>query len=109
MPLVVGNVCIQLPQMLMTKGICFQLNEDMTFEYSMVEDHIHKEVLISNEDALLFRFKTESVPHFQQEVLQSFEECAFEISLSHCFSWPKTKKLKHIRITYDLLSIQLLG
>ena len=42
----------------------------MTFQDAVIEYEVGKEIILINQDTFLSVFKAESMPHFQQEVLQ---------------------------------------
>ena len=63
------QIHIQLRSILMAEFVYLQFHNDMTFQDAVIEYEVGKEIILINQDTLLPGFKTESMPHFQQEVL----------------------------------------
>ena len=76
---VIGDVCIELSEVLVGKGGGFQFNEYMALEYAVIEDEVDEKVLIADEDALLAGLEAETVAHFEQEVLEAVKKGVFEV------------------------------
>lgn len=64
------QIHIQLRSILMAELVYLQFHNNMTFQDAVIEYEVGKEIILINQDTFLSGFKAESMPHFQQEVLQ---------------------------------------
>lgn len=62
--LIVIDISFKLTYMFMPDLIGFQFDQDMAFQNAVVEYKINKEVLIPDDDPLLFGFKAKTVAQF---------------------------------------------
>jgi hypothetical protein len=53
----------------MAELVYLQFHNNMALQDAVIEHKVGKEIVLINQDTLLPSFKTESMPHFQQEVL----------------------------------------
>ena len=67
----------------MTEAVYFQLHDDMTFQDTVIEYKVSEIIVPVYQNAFLPGFKTESVPHLQQEVLQIVEDRLLQIVFSN--------------------------
>ena len=51
----------------------------MTFQDAVIEYKVGKEIILINQDTFLSGFKAESMPHFQQEVLQVVKDGLLQV------------------------------
>ena len=51
----------------------------MALEDAVVEDQVHEEMFITDEESLLSGFEAEAVAHLQQELLQAVEQAAVDV------------------------------
>ena len=66
----------------------------MALEHAVVEDEVHEEVLVADDDALLPGLEAKAVAHFEQGV--------FEIGLAHDIAGAQAEKLEDVGIADDL-------
>ena len=74
----------------------------MALEHAVVEDEVHKEVLITDEEALLPGLKAKAVAHFGEEVLEAVEQGVFEVGSAHDIAGAKAEELEDVGIADDL-------
>ena len=54
---VVGDIGVELAEVLMAESLGFQFHKDMALEYTVIEDEIHEEMFVADEDAFLLGFE----------------------------------------------------
>jgi hypothetical protein len=99
---VVGNVGVELTEVLVGEGGRFEFDQDMALENPVIEDQVHKEMLVADEEALLPGFETEAMSHFEEKVLESIQQGVFEVRLAHDIAGAQAEELEDVRIADDL-------
>lgn len=85
----------------MDKAIAFASSshfKNVAFQNSMVKNHINKIMGIADQNALLSGLKTETMPKFQQELLNLVQQLVFQCGFAHNLFRLQTKELKNIGI-----------
>ncbi len=63
----------------MAELVYLQFYNNMAFQDTVIEYEVGKEIILINQDTLLSGFKAESMPHFQQEVLQVVKDGLLQV------------------------------
>ena len=73
-----AHIHIHLPDILMRKLLCFQVDQNETLEQVVIEDQINVEMGCFRTDTKLASDKGESLAQFQQELLQPIDDRGFQ-------------------------------
>ena len=61
---IIGDVGVELAELLVREGVDFEVDEDVAFEHAVVEDEVDEVVFVTDEEAFLSGFETEAVAEF---------------------------------------------
>ena len=62
---IIGDLGVELAEVLVAERLGFQFHKDMALEHAVIEDKINEEMFVANEDAFLPGLKAEAVAHLQ--------------------------------------------
>ena len=58
---IIGDIGVELAEVLVAERLGFQFHKDMALEHAVIEDKINEEMFVANEDAFLPGLKAEAV------------------------------------------------
>ena len=99
---VVGDVGVELAQVLVAKGIGLEFHQDVALEDAVVEDEIDEEMFVADEDALLPRLEAEAVAQLEEEILKTIQQGIFEVGLGHDIPGTQAEELEDVGIADDV-------
>ena len=76
------------------QAIRFQFDDDMTFQYPMIEDKVCLKIAVVNQHFLLTLLKAEAHTKLQDKVLKMGDEGCLQVRLFHYILGLQTQKLK---------------
>ena len=62
---IIGDIGVELAEVLVAERLGFQFHKDMALEHAVIEDEIHEEMFVADEDALLPGLEAKAVAHLQ--------------------------------------------
>ena len=98
---VIRHVERQLRNVLVVELLRLEFNEDMAFEYAMVEYEVDPFVDIVDENVLLLILKAESCPHLSNEVLEIVENSPLKIRFVPIPLRFQSKEFKELLTLYE--------
>ena len=104
-----GHVGVELAEVFMGEFVHFELDEDMAFQDTMVENQIHEPSGLSDDDALLPGFEAKAVTEFHQEFMQVVQESIFEVGFADHLTGFESKEFKDVGISDGQFWLGLFG
>jgi hypothetical protein len=99
---VIGDVGVELAEVLVLEGIGLEFYEDVALEDTVIEDEVDEEVFVADENALLPGLETEPVAQLEEEILKAVEQGVFEVGLGHDIPRPESEELEDVGIADDV-------
>ena len=104
-----GYVGVELAEVFMGELVHFELDEDMAFQDTMVENQIHEPSGLSDDDALLPGFEAKAVTEFHQEFMQVVQESIFEVGFADGLPGFESKEFEDVGISDGEFWLGLFG
>ena len=104
-----GHVGVELAEVFVGEFVHFELDEDMAFQDTMVENQIHKPSGLSDDDALLPGFEAKAVTELHQEFMQVVQESSFEVGFADGLTGFESKEFEDVGISDGEFWLGLFG
>ena len=79
----VGDIRVELAEVLVREGLILEFDNQGEVADSVVENQVRVVVIVIDDDSLLAGFEAHSLAEFEEELLQVFDECVFEVGFGH--------------------------